>query len=813
MSHPAWIPALGVLAGAAAGTLDLDRGQWGVLLLLALAWLAGACAFARRGQLTLVASIGLGFAGAGYLLASSALQQAVNPPVRRFFDDVAARQGTSDPDTPFIVDGILLSDAAASEAGATFRLSAAHIRFEGFSSDTSGSIAVAVGGSLAPGHLAQWRAGRRVRAPILLRYPTRYHNFAVADRERWQASRGAPLSGFVKSAALIECVSNGPWYAEVASATRTYVRQAIDRTVGGWNAQSAAIVTAIIIGDRAGLSADIERRLQEAGTYHVIAISGGNIAIFVAILLTMGRVTRLAARPAVVLTMVALVGYAYIAGAGASVSRATMMAMVYLAARIFDHHSSPLNGLATAAAIMLCGSPLTLVDAGFMLTFGATLGIVLGVPHVMRLIERSSDSRDCHGDARGQRDRPSRISALVWRNGCALFAASLAAELALLPIGASLFARVTFAGLILNFAAIPLMALAQCAGLAAIALQALPGKLGVPALGVGYAAHVGAGGLVRTAALVDVAPWLSMRVVPPPVWLLCGYYLAWALALWSRSRGHDVVMLERLRPVRFASAVVPLLVVVWIVINPGSAGAGTDEMRVTFIDVGQGDSTLLRLPGGQNLLVDTGGVVSRGDYDFGERVVSPALWGLGITRVERLALTHGDPDHIGAAPAVVRNFDVHEVWEGVAVPRHPALMALRGQTRERGIAWRTLRAGDGLRVAGARLTLWHPPAPEWERQRVRNDDSLVVDVSFGDVSVLLTGDIGREVERDLARRIPRASLRVLKVPHHGSLTSSSWEFVSAVRPTVAIVSAGRGNRYGHPAPAVLERYRRVGAVI
>jgi competence protein ComEC len=815
VAHPAWLPAFSLLVGVVAGALYPDHGRTGIAVALVLGWIVGACAFGRRRRLVFGFSVVLGFSGAGCLLASSAVRQALNPPVRRFFDELVSKQsGTSEPDAPFWVEGVLLADAAPSAGGATLRVEADRIRFEERSSETAGRIVVAVGGSLGGERLADWRAGRRIRAPMLLRVPTRSHNFGLGDRERWQASRGPALSGYVKSATLVETLARGAWYAEAASTVRARVRQAVEATVGRWSAQSSAIVTAILIGDRAGLSGETERRLQEAGTYHVIAISGGNIAIFATIFLSTARLARLGVKAAVWLTVAALGAYAYIAGGGASVARATLMAIVCLTAHAMDHRSSPLNAVACAASIMLCVWPLTVFDAGFALTFGATLAIVIGVPRLMGVVSRfalRSDAED-----RQRHDRPGRVrrvAVTTLRAGFVLLAASIAAEVVLLPLGAWLFARITFAGLALNFVAIPLMVLAQCAGLGVVALYGLSWIPDAIAGACGYAAHLGAHGLVTSAALVDVAPWLAMRVLPPPVWIVVAYYLAWGSWLWSRSGHHDVLMFERLRVVRLLSSLTPMAALLWIVISPESRlGARAASLQATFIDVGQGDSTLVRFPGGQTLLVDTGGLVTRGDYDFGERVLSPALWGLKVTRVERLALTHGDPDHMGAAPAVVRNFDVHEVWEGVPVPRHEPLTMLADHASARGIGWRALRAGDQLRIGDARLTLWHPPLPDWERQQVRNDDSLVMEVVFGDVSLLLTGDIGREVERQLAARPRRAPLRIVKVPHHGSLTSSSWEFLSAIRPDVAVFSVGRRNRYGHPAPEVVERYRRIGAI-
>jgi competence protein ComEC len=176
-------------------------------------------------------------------------------------------------------------------------------------------------------------------------------------------------------------------------------------------------------------------------------------------------------------------------------------------------------------------------------------------------------------------------------------------------------------------------------------------------------------------------------------------------------------------------------------------------------------------------------------------------------------VTHGDLDHIGGAPAVIADLHPREVWEGVPVPRDSSLQALRASARTRGIVWRTVRAGHALEVGGVSVEVWHPPAPDWERQRVRNDDSVVLRVRYGDVELLLTGDAGAEFERTLSDAAGLAPIRVLKAGHHGSRTSSAAAFVEAYRPHAALVSVGRGNLFGHPAPAVLARFRAIGAEV
>jgi beta-lactamase superfamily II metal-dependent hydrolase len=156
-------------------------------------------------------------------------------------------------------------------------------------------------------------------------------------------------------------------------------------------------------------------------------------------------------------------------------------------------------------------------------------------------------------------------------------------------------------------------------------------------------------------------------------------------------------------------------------------------------------------------------------------------------------------------------FGPREIWDGVPVRSHEPLAALRRDASTRGTKWRAVRAGDELHMAGVTIRTLHPAVPDWERQRVRNDDSIVLDVRYGAVSVLLPGDVSADVERALIPALIPAAVRVLKVAHHGSASSTDAAFLEALRPQIAIVSCGRENPHGHPAPGVLDRLRAIGA--
>jgi competence protein ComEC len=175
--------------------------------------------------------------------------------------------------------------------------------------------------------------------------------------------------------------------------------------------------------------------------------------------------------------------------------------------------------------------------------------------------------------------------------------------------------------------------------------------------------------------------------------------------------------------------------------------------------------------------------------------------------------THGDADHVGGAAPVAVDFRPREIWEGIPVPPEPLMQQLKAAADRTGAAWRQIQRGDRVRFGDAEVIAWHPEPAAWERQRVRNDDSVVVEVRLGEVSLLLAGDVESSGEAGIARLLEPAGVRVMLAPHHGSGTSSSWPLVEAAAPDLAVISAGRGNRYGHPHAAVLGRYHDVGAHI
>jgi len=621
--------------------------------------------------------------------------------------------------------------------------------------------------------------GDRVRAAVRLSSGGNFRNFGGFSYDLYLKGRGIHRSAFTKSSLLVERSAGGAGrtLGGAVSRLRTTLQAGLEArfpSADGTDISPAgAILEALLLGEDGRMDPGTVLSLQETGLYHLFAISGGHIAIITVLLFSLLRFLRMSPRASSAVLVPFLVFYTLLVEGSPSVLRATFMSLAMLVGRLFWKDVRALNTISFSAFVLLAANPFSLFDAGFRLTYAATLAIILFYTPIL-----------------------GRLPRLPLRTG-EMTALSLSALLGVLPILAASFNRVTFASLVLNYAAIPLVGLIMGMGYAFLPLAlALPALAGPPAA----ALKLMVGLFDGLSHLLDGVPFLSYRVPTPHGWTVAGYYLFLGLLLLKpRFRGQRM-----LSAAGFAAF---FAVLVTYPFSPSCA-----RLKVTMIDVGQGDSLLVEFPGRSRMLIDGGGFAAS-PFDVGEKVVSPVLWRKGIRRIDYLVLTHAHADHLNGLVAVARNFKIGEFWEASAPrddPVHDALLrALPPSTVRRRPA-----LGFRLEVGGVIVEALQSAAggPDIGGD-AGNDRSLVLRIKAGPTAFLLPGDIGEAAERRLAETAGDIRCAVLKSPHHGSGSSSSEALLDRVRPACVLISVGEDNRFGFPAPQVLERCRRRGAEV
>lgn len=661
-----------------------------------------------------------------------------------------------------------------SESGTRFRLTVEHARLDNQSVDLPPRLAlgwyVATDGNAAHARPARLQAGERWRMTVRLKAPHGNHNPHGFDAELWMWEQGLQASGYVRTGLRQPPPQRleQTWRHPVEWA-RQQVRQAIfehlqatgPSTESGAPGRQAGVVAALVVGDQQAIERADWDVFRATGVAHLMSISGLHVTLFawlagLGITAVWRRVPRwclaLSATAAGLLGGLGLaVAYALFSGWGVPAQRTVwMLACVTLLRLSGRQWPWPALWLLTCA-VVVAWDPWALLQAGFWLSFVA-VGVLF---------------------ASGQQGS-SQGPTLGWQRLRAALREQWLLTLALSPLSLLLFGQVSLVGLLANALAIPWVT-------AVVTPLSLLGVV-LPPLWDGAAMAVQ--GLTWVLHLMAALPLSSLQWPQAPLALgvaavLGGLALGWPGPLSMRVLGLPLVL--------------PLLL--W---QPSRPALGQFDLLAA--DVGQGTAVLIRTAG-HSLLYDTGPRYGL-DSDAGHRVLVPLLRALGV-RPDLLVLSHRDSDHIGGAQAVLTMHPKAQVISSIE-PDHP-LQRRASVTR--------CQAGQAWRWDGVHFEILHPSADDYARLKRSNALSCVLRISNGQHTALLTGDIELAQERQLLARPEALRAQLLLVPHHGSQTSSSSAFLEAVAPDLALVQAGYRNRYGHPAPAVLERYRARGIAV
>jgi competence protein ComEC len=622
-----------------------------------------------------------------------------------------------------------------------------------------------------------WVVEDKLKVSAKLVLSKEYKNFYPQSQDRYLEIQRIHNRAYAKSPMLLETLKTGKPYSppRLFSLIRLKLQKKIEVSFGSDPksfSTEGAIFEALLLGERGRIPASISRSLQDAGIYHLFAISGAHIAIFSFLLFCLFRAFRIPTRLSYSLLIVFLLFYVLLVEGRPSVLRATIMTVAFLLGKLLWRDINLINTLSFSAFFLLIANPASLFSPGFQLTFAATLSIILFYPKIITKLPRL----------------PLRITEI--------FALSFTAQLGVLPIVVFFFNRVTFSGLFLNLAAIPLVAVIMAIGYLFLPLSLLSSFLAnILAKSASFFIDL----LLGITNFHDLASFLSFRTPTPHLWAVYGYYLFLGLLLLP----------IKFKRQRLVAAGCFFFFLFLIVVHPFPSYS--KDLKLTFIDVGQGESILIELPGTIKMLIDGGGVPDD-TFDIGENVVSPFLWRKGIKKIHYLVLTHPHPDHVNGLKAVARNFKIGEFWEGYSVLENETYTHFLNSLGSSIPRKRKFRDNQTT-IKNVLFRFIHPPKRDPFVEHVHNDHSLVMQISYGANSFLLTGDIGKEVEQRLVEHYVLLKSHVLKSPHHASDSSSSLRFLKAVAPEIVVISVGKGNRYGLPSSDVLARYSDIEAKV
>ena len=591
---------------------------------------------------------------------------------------------------------------------------------------------------------AQWRLHLRLKRPRGMIDPGGF------DFERYALEQGIVATGYVR-----DSDDNQQLGADALCVDRLRARivASISATLGD-DAPSAHLLRALAFGDQHAMDEHEWTVARATGIPHLIAISGLHIALFASFGVLLVRLAwKLAPRltlrwPAplieAVASLVFAVAYALIAGFGLPTRRALVMIAALLVANLARRARAPVQGLALAVVTLLAWDPLCVLSAGFWLSF-------VGVAWLMFCL-----------------DGPRRHD---WRG---LVSAQGVASIGLLPLGIWFFGQSSLVGPLANLVAVPWICFLVLPLTVVAALLVLVAPvIGVPLLQLAGWAMSGLWWVLQKMAVWPGALWYFPE---PTAWTLA---LAMLGALW--------VLLPRGVPAR-ALGVLLFLPLLWPQRTPLADG----EFEAYMLDVGQGLAFVVRTR--EHALVYDAGARFPSGFDLGEATVIPALHALGIGRLDRLMISHGDNDHAGGAAAIVDAF--------------PSVPVEAGEPERTAMESTQCLGGEAWNWNGVRFRIVHPTQPLSSKA---NDRCCVLEVRTGDSALVLTGDISSAVEPQVAQALaPVARHLVLQVPHHGSKTSSSEDFLVALQPMLALISAGYHNRFHHPDASVAARYSTLG---
>lgn len=778
--------------------------------------------------------------------------------------------GTIHSGDPVEIEGVLSGRPELSADGVFLSLRAEKISHHGIERKVSGNVRLFLPESETAAEnkftfeISDLRYGSRLRIACKLNREDAFLNPGVIQKREILDRLGIDATGSIKSRLLVEKIADESVFLPLAW---VYDQRAnlIDSFRENLSSRAAGIMIASLLGNKYFLDKETGDLFRDGGVFHILVISGLHITFIGGLMLVFLRRFTRNRWAQFLITMLVLWSYTMAVGADVPVVRAAIMFTILLYSYVIFRRSGLLNSLGFCGLILLIWRPSELFDPSFLLTFVSVAAIVAAAYPLVEMLKRVGSwtpdastpfppnvpiwlKRFCemvYWNAEGWAIESKqqvwsaklfkipylgkRLTRGIQKALRYLFEAiliSLIVQICMLPLSVVYFHRVSLSSILLNLWVGIFIALESFTAVIGATLGYFSELLATPFFTL---AEVFNWMMLALPRLMSDGGWATFRL--PAYWGVGRFaYVLYFLPILLLARAVNRWKPFDLKPVPFflkwkaIMATVSALVILTLVIilHPFSSPPADGRLRVDFLDVGQGDSALVTFPDGKTLLIDGGGRIKYrddGDADafeadvrgVGESVVSEFLWDRGYSRIDHILATHADADHIQGLTDVAKNFQIGSAIFGRTPLDDTDFAELAEVLRRRGIPIETIARGDRIEFGGAVVEVLYPAANNSAGSASENDSSVVLRIVYGNRAVLMTGDIERNAENSMILAGGSLKADVIKVPHHGSRTSSTQPFIDAVDAEYVVISVGRRSPFGHPHSDVVERWNAAGA--
>lgn len=618
------------------------------------------------------------------------------------------------------------------------------------------------------------RVGYRTRLSFsaVIKKPKAATNPGGFNNERYLASRGISGTVNILNNSDIEIAGTEPggWINKLGYKIKNTVLEIVEYCLG---VNQAGLLSGMIIGYKDGLDENAYQAFSRAGLTHIMVASGMNVAFIILPLMFLFNKLRLGNKVSSLITIFVLVLFVFVTGFSASVVRAVLMGVIILTGKMIMRETEIYTSISAAAIVLLAINPYLLYDIGFQLSFTATLSLVMFYPAIKKAVTR--------------RYIPEFASDTL--------AATLAAQLGVVPVTLYYFNNLSIISVVSNLLVVPLVQIITIIGFTMVFAGLLNIHLAVL---IGYVNNSFLSFILFVTEMSAKVPFASLKLITPPVWLVLVYYTGILYLFIARKRLSSLKCFSKLKWAAVGLSSIVLLISYML----------PKPMTITFLDVGQGDSAFIKTAFGKKVLIDGGGreAGSKSSFDIGESVMVPYILDQGTKSIDIIIASHGHSDHTEGLEAVLKEIKVGMVilpdTDGNGFEK------IKTVCSQKGIRIAECKKGDFLRLdKETRVQVLNPLefSKDSLSQQSLNNSSLVLKLIYRNTKVLFVGDSELPVEERLLETNADVRADLLKVGHHGSITSSSEAFISRVSPKYAVISVGERNRFGHPSQFVVDR--------